>query len=179
MVCRSDPWDKRPGAVPISDRASSKMDTAKIESSSSAGGRSVKTHLSSNKHCPTATRDRSEEKVQKKQPCKHRGLWWRRGKRCSKSWSRFPCSPWRWPRPSRLFPAAQEGQHGNRQPPCSRGLCPKGSYSPCWGCSWRAGTTQEQFLHATGGSPCWSSARVAMTKCYELTTTSPLPISLC
>lgn len=49
-VCRGDPWDKRPGAAPISDRGSSKKDLAKTEPSSNAGGISVKTHLKNNRH---------------------------------------------------------------------------------------------------------------------------------
>lgn len=85
---------------------------------------SLKTHLRSNKHCPRATRARSEEKVQKKQPCRYWGLQRRKGRRCSKSQSRFPCSPWRHGQVqsqnhrTSCSPAAQEGQHGNRKPPC-------------------------------------------------------------
>lgn len=147
MVCRDDPWDKRPRAAPISDRASSKKDIAKTEPSSNSGGTSVKTHLENKKHCPTATRDRSEEKAQKKQPCRLEG------EACSKSWSRFPCSPWRRPCPSRLFPAAQEGQHGNRQPPCSRGLHPEGSTA-------RAGAALGELV-PQGSSSCtpWEGAQ--------------------
>lgn len=77
VVCRGGPCDRRPGAAPISDRAGYKMDptVAKTEPSSNASGISVKTHLRrGNKHCPRATIERSEENVQKKQPCRHRSV---------------------------------------------------------------------------------------------------------
>lgn len=132
--------------LPKYQTVSSKKDLAKTEPSSNAGGISVKIHLRSNKHCPTATIERSEEKVQKKQPCRHQGLWWRRGKRCFKSWSRSPAAHGEGRVQVGGTPAAQEGQHGNRHPPCSRDLCPEGSCSPGWSCSWRTAATLEQFL---------------------------------
>lgn len=121
-------------SCPISDRASSEKDLAKTKPSSNAGGISVKTQLKSNIHCPTATRERSEEKVQTKQPCRHWGLWWRRG-RCA-------------PGAGADSPAAHG--EGRVQVGCSlqQRPVPWRKLQPMPSCSWRTGATREQFLWA-------------------------------
>jgi len=74
--CRGDPCEKRPGAAPMLDRASSSQvqNGPTTEPISDAGGASVKTHLRrGKKHCSTATIERSEGKEQEKQPWSHQG----------------------------------------------------------------------------------------------------------
>lgn len=188
VVCRGGPCDKRPGAAPVSDRAGYKMDptVAKTEPSSNASGISVKTRLRrGNKHCPRATIEKSEEKVQKKtalqtQVCEEGG-----GRSAPGAGADCPAAHGEGCAQVGYSSAAQEGQHGNRNPPCSRDLCPEGSCSPRWSPFLRAAATLAQFLkdwilqegaHAGAMEEC--RERVAMTKCHELTTTAPPLISL-
>jgi len=45
-------------------------------------------------------------KTWEKQPCRQQGQWRRRGRRCSRHWSRFPCSPQRRQQWHRLSPCS-------------------------------------------------------------------------